>query len=147
MSAGACRFCDHSDADQIRYGMVKYGVRHYAHWPCLIERKGFEGLMALTDWQLGQMPFLLLDRINPAQKAVIVERIKSDAQRTADYLARRPRIGAPVSLRPVATDTKESKSRRCPWCHRMIRLSKLFGFATHKDTGQGVMCYGSGKQP
>lgn len=54
-----CRFCgkhDHDDA------LVKYGVRHYAHGPCLATHRGVEAIAALHAWQIAQLPVMLMGR-------------------------------------------------------------------------------------
>lgn len=37
-----CRFCKRDGAIRVdgQYRLVKYGIRHWAHWHCLVERKG-----------------------------------------------------------------------------------------------------------
>lgn len=49
-----CRFCTNW-RDQ---GMVKYGVRHYAHFKCYLENG--KPLADLHGWQLGEFPYRLL---------------------------------------------------------------------------------------
>jgi hypothetical protein len=51
-----CRFCKKSSFDGD--GMVKYGVRHYAHFKCYLEAG--KGLDALHDWQAREFPYRLL---------------------------------------------------------------------------------------
>lgn len=49
-----CRFCDnHKDQE-----MVKYNVRHYAHFECYL--KAGKSLEALHAWQVRQFPYKLL---------------------------------------------------------------------------------------
>lgn len=51
-----CRFCKGSSMDGD--GMVKYGVRHYAHFKCYLEAgKTLDGL---HDWQVLEFPYRLL---------------------------------------------------------------------------------------
>lgn len=50
-----CRFCGKWEGDSAR--MVKYGVRHYAHHACYLDRKS---LHDLHPWQIEQFPFKLL---------------------------------------------------------------------------------------
>lgn len=85
-----CRVCKGSD-DSL---FVKYAVRHYAHPKCYLDRFGFEGLAKLTDWQIGQLPWLECERrFTPDQLEHLKARIKADQAQTAAYLARHPRIG------------------------------------------------------
>lgn len=49
-----CRFCKET-AHQDR--MVKYGVRHYAHFNCYLDNKT---LHKLLPWQIGQFPWKLI---------------------------------------------------------------------------------------
>ena len=48
-----CRFC--SDPNQ---RLVKYGVRHYAHFKCYLDAG--KKLSDLHAWQVGEFPFRLL---------------------------------------------------------------------------------------
>lgn len=48
-----CRFCD--DRSQ---KMVKYGVRHYAHFQCYLDAG--KPLSALHEWQRVEFPYRLL---------------------------------------------------------------------------------------
>ena len=48
-----CRFCDNPDQS-----MVKYSVRHYAHFRCFLDAG--KTLDDLHSWQVRQFPFLLL---------------------------------------------------------------------------------------
>lgn len=55
-----CRFCHADEADERT--LVKYGVRHYAHHLCWLDRHGadeapFAGLSA---WQVGRFPYFPL---------------------------------------------------------------------------------------
>lgn len=50
-----CRFCKSwKDEDS----MVKYGVRHYAHFRCYLEAG--KKLSDLRGWQVSKFPFVLL---------------------------------------------------------------------------------------
>lgn len=52
-----CRFCG-QDTVNASDDMVKYGVRHYAHFRCYLDAgKTLDGLFP---WQLGKFPFRLL---------------------------------------------------------------------------------------
>lgn len=50
-----CRFCK-SWRDEER--MVKYGVRHYAHFHCYLDAG--KSLEVLPDWQIIKFPYRLL---------------------------------------------------------------------------------------
>lgn len=86
-----CRFC--RDATPDFRPMVRYSVRHNAHWDCFVERKGFAGLERLTDWQLSKLPFRLMEKLSPDEQRQIRARVEADQKRTAEYLARHRRIG------------------------------------------------------
>lgn len=51
----ACRFCKRNDEDE---ALVKYGVRHYAHGPCLVQHRGIEAIARLRAWQIAALPAL-----------------------------------------------------------------------------------------
>ena len=50
-----CRFCD--DFIRSHEAKIKYGVRHYAHQDCYLDRRGIEGLKA---HQVGRLSFRIL---------------------------------------------------------------------------------------
>ena len=52
-----CRFCGKQDGAGIRT-MVKYGVRHYAHFACYLDAG--KPLSYLSKWQVGTFPFKVL---------------------------------------------------------------------------------------
>ena len=59
MSYCNCRFCKKPSVDGD--GMVKYSVRHHAHFKCYLDAG--KSLRDLHDWQIIQFPhFLLKDR-------------------------------------------------------------------------------------
>lgn len=51
-----CRFC--KDTSLNGDGMVKYGVRHYAHFHCYLDAG--KTLDALRKWQVGEFPWKVL---------------------------------------------------------------------------------------
>ena len=61
-----CRFCKKSNYEDSR-PMVKYSVRHNAHWDCMLRRLSLEMQMELLAtfpvWKLDQAPFMLLDEL------------------------------------------------------------------------------------
>lgn len=62
MDIRACRFCRAH-----RAGLIKYGVRQYAHTKCLIAAKGEEFVERLPLAQLGRLEaFALSDRVREA---------------------------------------------------------------------------------
>lgn len=77
----SCQFCRKSaDTDDL----VKYGVRHYAHFGCYLEAgKSLDDLHA---WQVRQFPFKLLRERGLLEQVDQIE--KRDAQRERDYEAR-----------------------------------------------------------
>lgn len=66
-----CRFCGQS-AHVAR--MVKYGVRHYAHQDCYLDRHGLNGLHA---WQVGHLSLKALEARGLMEQAA---RIVADAR-------------------------------------------------------------------
>ncbi len=60
MSAwNVCRFCGKHDRDD---ALVKYGVRHYAHGPCLATHRGVDAIASLHAWQIARLPVLLMQK-------------------------------------------------------------------------------------
>lgn len=53
LSHNHCRFCDSRDQS-----MVKYGVRHYAHFRCYLDAG--KKLDDLHPWQVRHFPYFLL---------------------------------------------------------------------------------------
>lgn len=49
-----CRFCDSMMSDDL----VKYGVRHYAHYRCYLDAG--KKLSDLQPWKIRKFPYLLL---------------------------------------------------------------------------------------
>ena len=47
-----CRFCKLTDYDKGPGPLIQYGVRHYAHGPCIAKRKGVAAVAALPRWML-----------------------------------------------------------------------------------------------
>jgi len=56
MALSTCRFCGKHSSDGD--GMVKYGVRHYAHYACYLEAG--KKLTDLHDWQIVDFPARLI---------------------------------------------------------------------------------------
>lgn len=54
-----CRVCGEQE---INGSMIKYGVRHYAHPKCGLEKWGVEFLDRLHGWQLDAFPALVAKR-------------------------------------------------------------------------------------
>lgn len=75
-SLQTCRFCKESDCDGTDT-MVKYGVRHYAHYRCYLDAGRL--LSDLHDWQIVHFPlkalteFGLLDEAQAAQDRIDAE--------------------------------------------------------------------------
>lgn len=76
----ACRFCKES-ADE--GDLVKYGVRHYAHFKCYLDAG--KRLDDLRPWQAKKFPFLLLKEYGLLSHARLNQ---------SDDEARRSKIGA-----------------------------------------------------
>lgn len=68
-----CRFCK---SWRREHQMVKYGVRHYAHFECYLDAG--KQLSELQDWQVGQFPALLLKQRNLTDAAI--EILKRDGR-------------------------------------------------------------------
>lgn len=78
--SSTCRFCD-DWSDQM---MVKYGVRHYAHFHCYLDAG--KALADLQPWQVRQFPYKLLkERGLLAEIAAADER---ERRQDAEYQAR-----------------------------------------------------------
>lgn len=77
---GTCRFCDDwKDWD----GLVKYGVRHYAHFKCYLDAG--KKLADLHAWQVREFPYKLLkDRGLLGEVAAANER---ERRQDAEYRA------------------------------------------------------------
>ena len=56
MAIRTCQFCKKQTDTE---SMVKYGVRHYAHYSCYLDRKSLYDLHA---WQVRQFPWKELDK-------------------------------------------------------------------------------------
>lgn len=54
-----CRYCKKYEYDDSAK-MLKYGIRHHAHFACYLDVKGTHGLLELHAWQLKQIPWLLV---------------------------------------------------------------------------------------
>ena len=68
-----CRFCHNWD----RQGeMVKYGVRHYAHVNCAIQRWGIGFRNKFSSFQLSQIPRHLL---TPEVDAAVQDQLRGGA--------------------------------------------------------------------
>ena len=53
-----CRICKKdSGAYHDDQRMLKYGVRHYAHYHCWLDKKGINSFDGLSRWKLRQFPF------------------------------------------------------------------------------------------
>jgi len=73
-----CRFCDNW-RDQ---GLVKYGVRHYAHYRCYLDAG--KTLSTLPKWQIGEFPyFLLKDRGLLSEAEVLAAQAEVPLRRAA----------------------------------------------------------------
>lgn len=66
-----CRMCG-KDGHVAK--LVKYGVRHYAHQECYLDRKGLDGL---HPWQVGHLSWKALEARGLMDRA---EAIMRDAQ-------------------------------------------------------------------
>jgi hypothetical protein len=56
-----CRFCGNANPRGER--MLKYGIRHWAHPICFLEKRGVDAIAALPANVIGQLPALpFLDR-------------------------------------------------------------------------------------
>ena len=55
---GTCRVCKQDGAE------IKYGVRHYAHAECALEKWGGAFFKRLTPWQASMFPYFAAKRAN-----------------------------------------------------------------------------------
>lgn len=62
MALSTCRFCKDWHGE-----MVKYGVRHYAHFDCYL--KAGKKLEALHPWQIREFPYRVLKDHNLLDRA------------------------------------------------------------------------------
>lgn len=68
MTISTCQFCEKfsssgksSGRKPPKYeGKIKYGPRHYAHFECFLDAKGVDALRLLHDWQIAQLPWMLI---------------------------------------------------------------------------------------
>lgn len=84
-----CRFCKSWKREN---DMIKYGVRHYAHFECYVDAG--KHLRKLHGWQVRQFPKPLLERFGllDEAKAVIA---RDDATEATYSMRHRPRISQP----------------------------------------------------
>ena len=52
-----CRVCHKRDREST---MLRYGIRHLAHFRCFLEKKGKSGFLALPEHRQGKFPGFLL---------------------------------------------------------------------------------------
>lgn len=67
MDLQTCRLCKKSNFETPYEAIVKYGVRHYAHFACGLKRWGAEFLDRIPQHQIGLIPFRLVDEYNLSQ--------------------------------------------------------------------------------
>lgn len=71
-----CRFCKESDHGGTET-MVKYGVRHHAHYRCYLKAEKL--LSKLHDWQIVLFPYTVLQDFNQlAAGQAAYDRIQED---------------------------------------------------------------------
>ena len=56
MDLNTCRFCKKAGYEPHRYGMLKYGPRHWAHADCALKKHGGNFFAKLTPYQLSVFP-------------------------------------------------------------------------------------------
>jgi hypothetical protein len=61
-----CRLCKKAEYKTPNENLIKYGVRHYVHLSCALTKWGNTFLDGLHDHQIGQLPFMVLDRFDGA---------------------------------------------------------------------------------
>ena len=59
INMNTCRLC--GNTEYVR-PLIKYGVRHYAHADCALQKWGAAFFDRLKDWQLGQFPALTANK-------------------------------------------------------------------------------------
>lgn len=72
-----CRFCKKSEHLESAAGLVKYGVRHYAHPKCYLDAG--KSLDDISDWQIGKFPHRLL-KDRGLLEAALVRLSKAEAE-------------------------------------------------------------------
>jgi hypothetical protein len=85
MAHRTCQFCKESDSQD---NLVKYGVRHYAHFKCYLDAG--KTLDTLHAWQVGKFPFFLLRDRGLLDEAEVIKaaKIKRDAEFEAELAER-----------------------------------------------------------
>lgn len=70
MDYNHCRICKLSNLDHIE-PLVKYGVRHYSHWTCGLNRWGVEFLKKMPRMYLRDIPYRIVNQYQiPAELLV-----------------------------------------------------------------------------
>jgi len=68
-----CRFCNGAEYSDAQIRMVKYGVRHYAHFKCYLEAG--KSLDDLHSWQVREFPYRLLKEHGLLKHPKLMERV------------------------------------------------------------------------
>jgi len=71
--------------------MVRYGVRHWAHGPCLFKARDIDGINAPHTWQLGRLSVVAMLEAGVTLEQVWEWGARIDAERQRDQASSRPR--------------------------------------------------------
>lgn len=113
-----CRFCPDPEKSVGHYGLVKYGVRHYAHADCGLRVKGVAFLSTLTDWQCHAVfPYRAAQDHSPEAVAELVrrsEKYEDDSQKAATVRETGPRAATRMNNcshgSPLDADCRECRA-------------------------------------
>ncbi len=70
-----CRFCKRTSYEHGAGELVRYGVRHYAHGPCLYRARGLASIVRLPRWMIEQLPVFLMQREGVHLEEVLSHRV------------------------------------------------------------------------
>ncbi len=71
MRFNTCRICGKDNYDKSNpYDLIKYGVRHYAHPDCGLQRFGAAFFDRLQPWELELFPALAADSVGLLQELI-----------------------------------------------------------------------------
>jgi hypothetical protein len=72
-----CRFCKKTNYESDE-ALIKYGVRHYAHWTCGFAHFGIKGFTdKLSAWQFNSIPYRFVET-SPELQQILKNRQDED---------------------------------------------------------------------
>lgn len=81
MEFNSCRLCKKQDVHRL---VLRYGVRHYCHAECGFERWGDDFLRKVYTYEIGQIPYRLIQ--SPARKAIALELCPANIRASVEAL-------------------------------------------------------------